>query len=604
MNIHDASTIHEVVWPDTREGRFARQYCVPLVHEGTARFTSDRVDLRIVTLDEHVFPIAINDGGRDNSSSCSVFGRYVRIPATALPRLDLHPAMRLAMRGVLGALGALLRAGAVEKCIYVGNGLLVRGLEPMLTASQVARLTEQLVAAFPDHALVFGAINPVTHSVLLNNLAASGYSFLFASHTRMWLPHQAAGSAREYKRRRDARRLEGSGYEVVDGAGMVQHAARLAALYKALNRDKYSTNARVDEAFFELALREGFMGFRLLAKGARIDGFIGYALLHDVLIAPLCGYDPDVPQSAGLYPILSALTMQEAMAHGVVLETGAGADEFKSHRGDVPVARYGAFFVDHLPAHRRAAWQLLQRYANGPFAASTRQYLAGVDGDAAAGMGRIPAVFAPPCELPAQAAAGLGRAIAALADEVASAGAPGDAAIAGRIAALEEKLRRWPYAGQLVEAPRARLARLEQHVRETRARAQQVNAPAHEVAGQLLARATRVGQTALVIGAIDGARERRLRAIASEVRGQAGARSVAVLLASASDGKQMLLCSLSQDLLERGLSARALLEAILPAAGKCGGEAALAWGGGREPGAIGELLDAGQRWLAQRVAAG
>lgn len=605
MKIHDPSTVMEVVWPDTCDGRFARQYLAPLVRAGTGKYFSDVADLRIVALDDLAIPIAISDGRADNSVNCSILARYISIPLRAIPRMSWHPALALCARAVLSALGALLRAGAIDKCVYVGNGLIMRGMEPILTVSQIARLTEHLRAAFPEHALVFGALNPVTHHVLLNNLADSGYSFLFAGHTRIWVPHHAAGARREYKQRQDARLLEGSGYEVVDGAGMVHLAPRLAALYKALNRDKYSTNPVVTEDFFALALREGFIEFRLLRKDDRIDGFFGYAVQNDVLCPPLFGYDLSIPQPVGLYRILYALMLQEAIHRGVVLETGAGADDFKSHRGDMPVARYGAFFVEHLPLHRRAAWRLLQAHANGLFAASTRKYLAAVDGARAEGIDRIPALFQPPCETPRQAAAALTAEVAALTAEVEAAAVADATALLERIDLLTERLRRWPYARQLLDLPHEQLVRLEQRVRDTtRLRDQQATGSADDMTRNLLEAGQTVGRTALVIGAIGDASAQELGAVASEVQSRLGSGPAAVLLASACDGKALLLCALSRDLVARDLSANALLEAILPiVAGKGGGRAAFARGGGPDAGRLTEALEAGRRYLTQRLQA-
>ena len=604
MKIHDAGAAIDIAWPDTWEGRFVRECLVPLAQQGTGKFFSDLTDLRFVELDDLVIPIAINHGRNNNSANCSTFARYIGIPSRAIPRMNWHPALALAARGVLAALGALLQAGAIEKCIYVGNGLIMRGAEPILTASQVTRLTEHLVAAFPGHALVFAAVNPVTHHVLLNNLADRGYSFLFAGHTRIWVPHHAAGARRDYKQRQDARLLESSGYEVVDGAGMVQHAPRLAALYTALNRDKYSTNPVVTEDFFALALRERFISFRLLRKDDRIDGFFGYAILNDVLCPPLFGYDLSIPQSVGVYRILYSLMLQEAIDRGVALETGAGADDFKRHRGDMPVARYGAFFVDHLPLHRRAAWRLLQRYANGLFAASTRKYLAAVDGDEAEGIERIPTSFQPPCETPRQAAVALCREVDAITEEIEGAAVRDDAVLAGRIDLLAEQLRRWPYARPLFDLPYEQLARLEQRVRDTaRAQEQQATGSA-DVVRTLLETRENVGQAELVIGTIGHASAQELADVASEVQGRLGSAPAAVILGSVCEGKAFVLCALSQDLVARDLSANALLAAILPiVAGKGGGRASFARGGGTDAGKITEALEAGRRYVTQRLQA-
>lgn len=614
MKIHDEDTVSEVRWPDTRQGRLARDYLTPLVRARTGSSFSDDIAMRVVELDGLAFPIAIGEPGGNNSVNCSIVARYVRIPALAIPRLGWHPVLAAGARAVLAALGALLRLGAVDRCIYIGNGLILRGMEPALNADQVARLSEQLASAYPGHALVFAALNPVSHWPLLTHLKAQGYSFLFAGHTRIWTPHADIGTRQRYKQRQDAGLLPGSGYEIVDGTGLVEHAPRLAALYKALNRDKYSSNPAVSEAFFARALREGFIRFRLLVKRGKVDGFFGYAILNDVLCPPLFGYDLALPQSHGLYRILYSLMLDEAVANGAALETGAGADEFKRHRGDVPVARYGAFYTAHLPAHRRAVWRVLQRYANSLYANSTRAFLARVDGTDADGIHRIPEEFTPPCETPPRAAARLRREVAALADSVAtwaasSAAQVGDServALYQGLASARQALERWPYPRELFDLPDAQVAELSRLLERADDAADASDETSRPPSlRRLLDTAEEIAGVALVVACIAGAEAAGLNEIARTLQERLRSGPAAIVLAGERDDKAALLCALSQDLVERDLAADEVLAAMLPfVEGRGGGRARFARGGGAALAGIPDALVAGRRYLVRRLGGG
>lgn len=120
-----------------------------------------------------------------------------------------------------------------------------------------------------------------------------------------------------------------------------------------LNGEKYATNIQLKVSFFEAALRDGTLQFRLAVKDGRIDGFYGYAVSEDVLFAPVFGYDLDLPQKLGLYRGLLYHLTQDALDRGLAVELGGGADAFKSMRGDKPVPRYSAVYFRHLPAFER-----------------------------------------------------------------------------------------------------------------------------------------------------------------------------------------------------------------------------------------------------------
>jgi hypothetical protein len=600
--LHDARSVDSIAWPETDEGRHGRGYLVPLVREGTARFFSDATTMRILELDGLQIPIAVNEAEYRNSPNLSTYGRYVGSPRAGIPYLGWNPIVAAVMSGALGALGAVLKATRIDRCVYVGSGAILRRLEPHLSAAQTRRLTDFLVDEFPRHAIVYGALNSLTHHELLENLRGSGYEILFAGQTRMLLPYGAPASRQQREnRRRDARALAESGYEVGVAEDAPGVAERLAALYWTLNCEKYSTNPIITAAFFERALRDRTLSVRVARKEGRIDGFYAYHVHEDVLFAPVFGYDTSLPQKLGLYRMLVYRLVQDALDQGLTVETGGGADKFKSLRGDQPVPRYGAAYTRHLPPLRRAGWRLLRFYANGPYLSSTRGYLRGCDGAAVTGFDEVPATFAPPPLSPRQAAAELRAALAALARDLDHAAALSGAALALRVAALSATLHNWPEPTPRVEELQTQLGALERRVRKQE-RAAGKNGSLAE-AEALADRAERRGDVAVVAGSIHAESALDLRAAAETVL--ARARPAGVFLASTNGGKVLLVAALTPDLCARGLSAEALMAAAAPAVGgKGGGRPELAFGGGPRVDAVPEAIEAARRFLAERLDAG
>ncbi|HEU4536993.1 MAG TPA: hypothetical protein VFS00_22885, partial [Polyangiaceae bacterium] len=362
-------------------------------------------------------------------------------------------------------LGAALKAARIDRCVYVDHWLALRNAGAMLSDEQAGRLTAFLVERFPDHALVFAALSAATYAPLLGALRRQGYASVYAFHTRLLLPQAAVGRPARENRRRDARLLEAAGYRVVDGRDVPGCAPRLAELYRSLNEEKYGAGLRVAPAFFEAALRDETLCFRLATKGGRVDGFFAYAVGHDVLFAPAFGYDVSLPQELGLYRGLVHRLMQEASDLGVAVELGAGADRFKRLRGDLPVPRYSAVYSRHLPSFRRAGWRLLEGLANGPLRAASRAQIRAVDGDDAVGFDGPPSAYAAPGPSPREAAAALRGELDSIAAALGrAAGLEGDA-LAGALAPLAERLHTWPQPPRRAVALREELARLERRGR-------------------------------------------------------------------------------------------------------------------------------------------
>jgi hypothetical protein len=602
MILYDENTLSEIPWPDTAEGRVARDYLSPLVREGSTAFVSDRTTLRVVGLDGLLIPVAINDAEYDNSPLFSTFARYVTVQLAMMEARNWGGVSGWAVRRVLQSLGAMLKSSRVDRCVYVDHWLVLRNQGAMLTPEQVKRLTGFLVERFPGHAIVFPSVNPATHSLLLNNLREGGYGFVYAFHTRMLLPFKAEVSRQvRENHRRDARLLEAAGYRLVDGADLPGCAPRLLELYRALNEEKYSTNMRVTERFFESALRDGTMRFRVAVKDGRIDGFYAFTVNEDVVFSPWFGYDLGLPQELGLYRGLVYHLMQEALDHGLTIELGAGADEFKSRRGDRPVPRYTAVYTGHLPAWRRAGWRLLQRFANEALLPSSRSYLRSIDGDGVVGFDGMPTVFTPPTgPSPREAAEALRQELASLERALEAASHLEGEALARALTPLSEKLHNWPQPTRRVVELRGRLAALEQRQRRKASAAPAEKTSPVEEAHRLLAGAARLGDTALVAHHLKDASSKHLRALVDCLKQHAG--SAAVVLAATHGEKVVLVTAATQALLQRGVDAGQLMERVAPAVdGKGGGAPEVAWGGGSRPGGVDAALEAARRYLDERL---
>ncbi|WP_437944264.1 DHHA1 domain-containing protein [Sorangium sp. So ce281] len=601
MKLYDASTIDAAPWPDTEEGRKARGFLVPLFQRGPQALFGDRSTLRLLSVDDLLIPLSINDADQGNSYFFSLFARYITSQRAAIATLDWSPALASGASSALLGLGALLKATQIDRCIQVDNWPSLRNMAPPLGAGQIRRITDFLAARYPEHAIVFPALSPATHAPLLNRLKEEGYAFTYMSYTRMLLPYgvELSRKVRE-NRRRDARLLEASGYEVVDGRDMPGCAPRLAELYQMLNREKYRTNPPMSPAFFEVCLRGEMVRLRLLVKDGRIDTFYGFMVKGDVLYSPAAGYDLTRPQEVGLYRILNSLLMQEALERGIAIETGGGADGFKALRGDRPVPRYNAFYVRHLPSRRRLGWRLLQRLANDVLLKVTRGILRGID-EAVVGFDGIPETFAPPFMSPGESAERLRRDLDALEREVDAASALEGSALADRVSALTRSLEEWACPPRRAVALRQRLEGLSRRRdEEKRSRRASTRAQRATVARQLLEGATRLGDATVVVHHLGEISRQQLRALAEQLC-KAGA-CTAVALAGTEGGTATLVAAATRGLVERGVEANQVLAQAAPAVeGSAEGGPEVAWADGSRPEGAAAALEAARRYLEARL---
>jgi hypothetical protein len=164
----------------------------------------------------------------------------------------------------------------------------------------------------------------------------------------------------------DFRVLRRTPYEIVAGNLLNDSELRRALeLYKLLYLDKYSTyNPQFTLSFLQLCRDESLLHLKALRLESQINAVFGFFIRNGAMTTPFFGYDTHLPQSDGLYRILSALIFQEGQERGLLVHASAGVGKYKKTRGGQPVIEYNAAFTNHLPAQRRFPWALIRQIAN------------------------------------------------------------------------------------------------------------------------------------------------------------------------------------------------------------------------------------------------
>ncbi|MBB6098676.1 hypothetical protein HNR42_002111 [Deinobacterium chartae] len=353
-------------WPDSEDGRYAARYLTPLAHEGTRAYvTNAHADLYALGNDEVVLPVAVPRGeGPGDSYVLSPYTHYVLYAREELRR-ETHPVLSALLSPALGAAGRALLAAGFDRAAQANAWLLSTNLyPPALRADHLPPMLHRLLEAFPDRPILFRSLDAHHNPGLLRALEALGCDLLFSR--RVYYQDVTTARVRQRKQVRvDLARLRRSPYQEVAGPDFSDaDLERARELYGRLYLEKYSRhNPQFTARFFRLA-RDGallkLIGYR--SPQGRLDAVLGYYVRGAVMTQPIFGYDTALPQSAGLYPLLSARVILEGQRLQLRVNASAGVGPFKRLRGGEPALEYHAVYTRHLPARQRRVWQALRAF--------------------------------------------------------------------------------------------------------------------------------------------------------------------------------------------------------------------------------------------------
>ncbi|MEC0108582.1 GNAT family N-acetyltransferase [Paenibacillus taichungensis] len=368
VRFYDWNSLEDMDWPNTEDGRDARAYLEPMMLQGTQDFMINvNTTLLIARIDDLVLPLTVNDAEYENSYVCSPYTHYVRYAKQELMLLR-KPLLEKGLFALLSVVGWGMRQSQINKVVHINNWLLSTNLYPAMSGEQAVCLLAAVRERYPEHAVVFRSLCPGLHSDLTGELTEAGCQLIPSRQIYLYRANDPNfGNAKSrWLLKRDYELLTKHEYEFVSGANLTEEdIPRIAELYRLLYLEKYSyDNPQFSEHFIATSKASGALTLCGLRKEGRIDAVMGYFCRNGVMTTPLFGYDTALPQSIGLYRMLSVCLIGQARENGHLLHESAGAAQFKRNRGAVSDFEYSAVYERHLPMSRRWCWLLLERLLN------------------------------------------------------------------------------------------------------------------------------------------------------------------------------------------------------------------------------------------------
>jgi hypothetical protein len=368
VSLYDITTIDTLPWPDSEVAVLAKKYWVPLMKLGANHFI-DNVNTQTlaIAIEDLVLPVTVNDRESNNSYVCSPYSHYITYTQAELYTLET-PALEKLLSLMLNLMGGILKLGKIDRVVIVNNWLLSTNLYPNISAAQIEAITDYLKDRFPTHTIIFRSIDTYLNNHLLDIFRQYDYQSIGSRQIYLFNPQDLSsiGSKMRWRLKQDFNLIEKQGYEVIDGDLLSPaEIPRLVELYKALYLEKYcDNNPQFNAHFLELALKHKTLQIRVLRKAGKIDGVLGFYEINGVMTTPVLGYDPNLPQSVGLYRMLSAQLTTETIKRGIILHQSSGAASFKRFRGFVGTIEYSAVYYRHLAVYRQLVWRLVGLLVN------------------------------------------------------------------------------------------------------------------------------------------------------------------------------------------------------------------------------------------------
>lgn len=342
------------------------------VYQGCKAIHNINTELETVIIDNHAFPLTRNETDYDNSYVCSPYTAYIRYARDELGLLKSRK-LRWLMRGVIVMAAGLLRLGKINQTVSVNNWLFSTNPLPKWRDKTVKALTQKLIQSNPQHSLSIRSLNCETDGALMQNLAANGWIMLPARQVYLFLPGEQGENPPWWKRnnvQNDQRLLRKTSLTRVEpNQHQAQDFIEIERCFNQLFIEKHSAyNPQFSAEYFKFLHQQKLVEFYSYRdETGRIVASLGLFTQHDVLTAPIVGYDTHLPKSLGLYRLLMATLLKLTRERQLPLNLSSGAGHFKRQRGGQAVIEYTALYVCHLPWNQR--WiqsgfaKLLNRFA-------------------------------------------------------------------------------------------------------------------------------------------------------------------------------------------------------------------------------------------------
>ena len=350
----------------TDRNRIANAYVDAFTRNG-ARHYIGNLDTQIDSYHwgDHALPLTVNDGFAGESFICSPRNGYIDYTLEELQNFPNRRAIPL-LQGVVRGVGGLLALSDIDRVVHVNNWMISTNLPVALDPALARTARDALVARYPQHFIAMRSLTQHYDAPLIAALRDAGWVmvpsrqvFVIDDIARDGMPR------RDMKRDEVLRQKTGLSYDEPDQLS-ASDAARMAELYRQLYIQKYSQlNPVYTPAFFAMSHAIGMIRYLVWRDAAGvIQAMGGMHHLGKHAAMPMLGYNTAADQQLGLYRLAFHAGSRYAMRHRALFNMSSGATGFKRNRGAVAKMEFTAFYLRHLPAHRRYPFSLLHRVAD------------------------------------------------------------------------------------------------------------------------------------------------------------------------------------------------------------------------------------------------
>lgn len=303
-----------------------------------------------------LLPVTVNDAEPDNAWVCSPLTTYASYAAEELHRLG-HPLVTAPFRLIAKGFGHWLRHANIDRAVAVNNWMVSTNTYPPACEVGLDRVLDAVRDRWPTHAVWFRSLNSVHHADWLRALSDRGYTLI--PSRQVYLFDDVATLSRQHadlKRDLALLRRTAQEHRVVSDFDD-DDFRRIAELYAALYMRKYSgLNPRYEWPLLKAWSQAGLLDLKgIRGADGTLQGAVGILRFGNLLTSPIVGYDTAQPAKLGLYRMLAALVMQQAIDENCLVNLSAGVAHFKRQRGGQPAIEYSAVLSSHMPCRTQRA---------------------------------------------------------------------------------------------------------------------------------------------------------------------------------------------------------------------------------------------------------
>ena len=353
-----------------------RNYVSAFASAGSKTYIGNlETEVSLIQWGEHILPVTVNNGEKALTFVCSPLTGYLDYTKEELQRFP-NKGLALVLRGIVGAVGAILKPSQLDRIVHVNNWMMSTNLPVDLDCRLTGQQTHALASSFPTHILAMRSLNWRHCADMMKALAAAGW-LLLPSRQIYLVDDVARESLTKRDSKNDQRVWRDSPFDYQELTVLSQSdAKRIAALYEYLYLEKYSRlNPAFTSEFIKITHNLGMVKYLVFRdKNGEIQSFGGLHQLGRHATMPLMGYNTGASKELGLYRLACHAGSLYAAKHGLQLNMSSGAANYKRTRGATPEIEYTAYYLRHLQLRRRLPVQALRLVANSAGIPVLRRY--------------------------------------------------------------------------------------------------------------------------------------------------------------------------------------------------------------------------------------